>query len=49
VSIFTRLYRGDTHFDFVGASKRTLIVSGVLIVLSLVALVVRRRKRRRRA
>ena len=41
MSIFTRLYRGDTHFDFVGASKRTLIVSGVLIVLSLVALVVR--------
>lgn len=41
MSIFTRLYRGDTQFDFVGASKRTLIVSAVLIVLSLVALIVR--------
>jgi preprotein translocase subunit SecF len=35
------MYRGETHFDFVGASKRTLIVSAVLIVLSILALVVR--------
>jgi len=41
VSVLARMYRGETHFDFVGASKRTLIVSAVLIVLSILALVVR--------
>jgi preprotein translocase subunit SecF len=35
------MYRGETHFDFVGASKRALMVSAVLIVLSILALVVR--------
>jgi preprotein translocase subunit SecF len=41
VSVLTRMYRGETDFDFVSASKRTLIGSGVLIVLSLVLLVAR--------
>ena len=41
MSVLARMYRGETHFDFVGASKRTLIVSAVLIVLSILALVVR--------
>lgn len=41
MSVFARMYRGETHFDFIRASKRTLIVSAVLIVLSILALVVR--------
>jgi preprotein translocase subunit SecF len=41
MSVFTRMYRGETDFDFVGAAQKTLIVSGVLVVLSLVVLVVR--------
>jgi preprotein translocase subunit SecF len=41
MSVFTRMYRGETDFDFVGAAQKTLIVSGVLVVLSLVLLVVR--------
>ncbi len=41
MSVFTRMYRGETHFDFVAISKKTLIVSAVLVVLSLVTLVVR--------
>lgn len=41
MSVFARMYRGETHFDFIRASKRTLIVSAVLIVLSILALVIR--------
>ncbi len=41
MSVLTRMYRGETHFDFVGAAGKTLIVSAVLVVLSLVLLVVR--------
>ena len=41
MSVLTRMYRGETHFDFVGASQRTLIVSVALIVLSLLALIIR--------
>jgi preprotein translocase subunit SecF len=35
------MYRGETDFDFVGAAQKTLIVSAVLVVLSLVLLIVR--------
>ena len=41
MSVLTRMYRGETHFDFVGAAKKTLIVSAVLVVLSIVLLIVR--------
>jgi len=41
MSVFTRMYRGETHFDFVGISKRTLWVSLGLVVVSLLLLVVR--------
>jgi preprotein translocase subunit SecF len=41
MSVFTRMYRGETDFDFVVAAQKTLIVSGVLVVLSLVLLIVR--------
>jgi preprotein translocase subunit SecF len=41
VSVFTRMYRGETHFDFVGIAKRTLWVSLALVVLSLLLLLVR--------
>jgi len=41
MSVLTKMYRGETHFDFVGISKKTLIVSAALVVLSLVMLLVR--------
>ncbi|MCJ7780024.1 MAG: protein translocase subunit SecF, partial [Acidimicrobiia bacterium] len=41
MSVFTRMYRGETHFDFVTVSKKALLVSAGLIVLSLLMLVLR--------
>lgn len=41
MSVLTRMYRGETHFDFVGISRKTLIVSAVLVVLSVLLLLVR--------
>ena len=41
MNVFTRMYRGETHFDFVGIAKRTLWVSLALVVLSLLLLLVR--------
>ena len=35
MSVFNRMYRGQTTFDFVAASSRTLIVSAALVVLSI--------------
>jgi preprotein translocase subunit SecF len=41
VSVFTDMYRGETSFDFVGGSRRTLMVSAVLVVLSVILIIVR--------
>jgi len=41
MNVLTRIYRGETHFDFVGIAKRTLWVSLALVVLSLLLLLVR--------
>ena len=41
MSVLTRMYRGETNFDFVGASRRTLVVSAVLVVLSILLLLLR--------
>ena len=41
MSVLTRMYRGETTFDFVGASRRTLSVSAVLVVLSILFLIFR--------
>lgn len=41
MSVLSRMYRGETKFDFVGASKRTLIVSLVIVASSLLLMVVR--------
>ncbi|MGB5567378.1 MAG: protein translocase subunit SecF, partial [Acidimicrobiia bacterium] len=41
MSVLTRIYRGETHFDFVGIARRTLWVSLALVVLSLLLLLVR--------
>lgn len=40
-SIWTRLYRGETSFDFVGKRRRWFAVSGVVIVVGLAFLGVR--------
>jgi preprotein translocase subunit SecF len=41
VTVFTRMYRGETHFDFVSISKKTLIVSGVLVIASILIMIVK--------
>lgn len=41
MSVLNRMYRGETEFDFVSISRRTIIVSATLVVLSLLVMVVR--------
>ncbi|HSJ70970.1 MAG TPA: protein translocase subunit SecF [Acidimicrobiia bacterium] len=41
MSVLTRMYRGETEFDFVAASRKTLLVSGVLIVASFLLILIR--------
>jgi preprotein translocase subunit SecF len=41
MSVITRMYRGETSFDFVAISKKTLIVSSALVVLSIVMMLVK--------
>ncbi|MEN8233889.1 MAG: protein translocase subunit SecF [Actinomycetota bacterium] len=41
MSVFTRMYRGETRFDFVAISRKTLIVSAALVAVSLLLLLVR--------
>ncbi len=41
MNVFTRVYRGQTEFDFVGSARRTLVVSAILVALSLLLLLVR--------
>lgn len=40
-SLWTRLYRGETSFDFVGRRNRWFVVSGLIIAIGLLALTVR--------
>ena len=39
MSVFTKMYRGETAFDFVAISKKTLLVSAALVVLSIAMLI----------
>ena len=41
MSVFSRMYRGETQFDFVAVSKKTLIVSAVLIAASILTMIIR--------
>ncbi|MCL1597597.1 MAG: protein translocase subunit SecF [Actinomycetia bacterium] len=41
MSVLTRMYRGETKFDFVAISRKTLIVSAVLVVASILMMLVR--------
>jgi len=41
MTLLSRMYRGETKFDFVGMSKRTLIVSLVLVSASVLMMFVR--------
>lgn len=41
MNVLSRMYRGETRFDFVGASRRTLIVSLVLVAASILIMLVR--------
>jgi len=41
VSIFQKLYRGDTHFDLVGNRRRWFTLSAVLVTVAILALLVR--------
>lgn len=40
MNLVTRLYRGETHFDFVGARRLWLTISSLLVLASLVALLI---------
>ena len=39
MSVLTRMYRGETRFDFVGVARKTLLVSSALVVLSIILLI----------
>ncbi|MDQ6616853.1 MAG: protein translocase subunit SecF [Actinomycetota bacterium] len=39
-SLWTRLYRGETSFDFVGRRSRWFVISGAVIAIGLISLVV---------
>ncbi|MDF1597788.1 MAG: protein translocase subunit SecF [Acidimicrobiia bacterium] len=41
MSTFSRLYRADTSFDFVGNARRWLIISGTIVFVSLAGFVIR--------
>jgi len=41
MSVFRRLYRGETNIDFIGARKRWYIASGVVILICLLAIIFR--------
>jgi preprotein translocase subunit SecF len=41
MSLFSRLYRGETSYDFVGARRTFLIISSVLLVVSALSLAIR--------
>lgn len=40
MNLLSRLYRGETSFDFVGAKKKWLAISATLVLVSLLALVI---------
>jgi preprotein translocase subunit SecF len=41
MSVFTRLYRGETRFDFIGARRRWYLASGVILVVCVLSFVLR--------
>ena len=41
MNALSRMYRGETRFDFVGTSRRTLIVSLILVAASILIMLVR--------
>ncbi len=41
MNVLARMYRGETHFDFVAVSKRTFVVSLVLVVSSILITLIR--------
>ncbi len=41
MNVLTRIYRGETNFDFVAISRKTLIVSGALVLASILLMVVK--------
>lgn len=41
MSVFTRLYRGETRFDFIGSRRRWYLASGVILVICVLSFVLR--------
>ncbi|GMQ93131.1 MAG: protein translocase subunit SecF [Acidimicrobiia bacterium] len=41
MNVLSRIYRGETTFDFVGVSKRTMLFSAAFVVASIVIMLVR--------
>ncbi|HKF31850.1 MAG TPA: protein translocase subunit SecF [Jatrophihabitantaceae bacterium] len=41
LSLFSRLYRGETHFDFIGTRRRWYIASGIFLVICVLSFIIR--------
>jgi preprotein translocase subunit SecF len=41
MSVFTRLYRGETNFNFIAISRKTLMVSLAVVLLSILVMIVK--------
>jgi preprotein translocase subunit SecF len=41
MNVLTRLYRGETHFDFIAISRKTLLVSLAVVILSILVMIVK--------
>jgi preprotein translocase subunit SecF len=41
MNVLTRLYRGETHFDFIAISRKTLVVSLAIVILSILVMIVK--------
>ena len=41
MNVLTRLYRGETHFDFIAISRKTLVVSLAVVILSILVMIVK--------
>ena len=41
MNVLTRLYRGETRFDFIAISRKTLVVSLAVVILSILVMIVK--------
>jgi len=41
MNVLTRMYRGETHFDFIAISRKTMVVSLIFVMLSILVMIVK--------